>query len=207
MRSAWLASVPAGRDGSRSRRRRSMPFVAVAVDEVEARAADALDRRECRARRRPTSLSTSVAPSSSARSCAALASLTRKAMAQAHGPWLAAKSLGEAVGLGVDDEIDVALAVEGDVLALVPGDRGEAHLGEQRAQQLGIGRGIFDELEAVGAHRILEAQRAELGGGGGGACFFTPCRGSLRPVTAVRPSLRTCALARGGFDGLALHRP
>ena len=50
--------------------------------------------------------------------------------------------------------------MEGDVLALVPGDLGEAHLGEQDAQQLDVGRGIFDELEAVGAHRIFEAQGA-----------------------------------------------
>ena len=52
--------------------------------------------------------------------------------------------------------------MEGDVLALVAGDLGKAHLGEQRAQQLGVGRGIFDELEAVGAHRIFEAQRASF---------------------------------------------
>ena len=89
-------------------------------------------------------------------------------MAQAQGPWSLGELLGEAVRLGIDDEVDVALAVERDVLALVPGDRGEAHLGEQRAQQLGIGRGIFDEFEAVGAHRIFEAQRAELDGSGGG---------------------------------------
>ena len=75
---------------------------------------------------------------------------------------------GEAVRLGIDDEVDVALPVQRDVLALVPGDRREAHLGEQAAQQFGIGRGIFDEFEAVGTHRILKAQRAELDGRGGG---------------------------------------
>ena len=66
--------------------------------------------------------------------------------------------LGIAAGLGIDDEIAVALLVQGDVLALVPGDLGKAHLGEQRAQQLDVGRGIFDELEAVGAHRVFEAR-------------------------------------------------
>ena len=60
-------------------------------------------------------------------------------MAQAHGPWAAANFCVEAVGLGIDDEVDVALAVERDVLALVPGDRRKAHLGEQVAQLLGSG--------------------------------------------------------------------
>ena len=78
-------------------------------------------------------------------------------MAQALGPWAFGIFLGVAAGLGIDDEVAVALLVQGDVLALVPGDLGEAHLGEQRAQQLDIRRGIFDELEAVGAHRVGEA--------------------------------------------------
>ena len=62
--------------------------------------------------------------------------------------------LGVAAGFGVDDEVAVGLLVESDVLALVAGDLGEAHLREQRAQQLDIRSGIFDELEAVGAHRV-----------------------------------------------------
>ena len=66
--------------------------------------------------------------------------------------------LGIGTGLGVDDEIAVALLVQSDVLALVPGNLGEAHFREQGAQQLDVGRGIFDELEAVGAHRVGEAQ-------------------------------------------------
>ena len=66
--------------------------------------------------------------------------------------------LGVAAGLGIDDEVAVGLLVQRDVLALVPGDLGEAHLREQRAQKLDVGRGIFDELEAVGAHRVFEAE-------------------------------------------------
>ena len=66
--------------------------------------------------------------------------------------------LGVAARLGIDDEVAVGLLVQGDVLALVPRDLGEAHLGEQRAQQLDVGRGIFDELEAVGAHRVVEPE-------------------------------------------------
>src|SRR5204862_7395067 len=70
-------------------------------------------------------------------------------------------------GLGVDDEIDIALPMQRDILALVPGDCGEAHLCEQAAQLFRVRGCIFDELEAVGTHRILEAQRAELDGRGG----------------------------------------
>jgi hypothetical protein len=59
--------------------------------------------------------------------------------------------------------------MERDILPPVPCDHRESHLREQVAKQLGIGGGIFDEFEAIGAHRILKAQRAELGciGGGG----------------------------------------
>ncbi len=67
----------------------------------------------------------------------------------------------ETVGLGIDDEVDVALAMERDVLALVPRHCGKAHAGEQVAQQLRVGRCIFDEFETVGAHWILETQGSE----------------------------------------------
>ena len=72
--------------------------------------------------------------------------------------------LGVGAGLGIDDEVAIRLLVERDVFALVPGDFGKAHFREQRAQQLDVGRGIFDELEAVGAHRIVEAENAGLVG-------------------------------------------
>src|SRR5947208_3529668 len=47
-------------------------------------------------------------------------------------------SLSIASRLGVDDEVAVALLVQSDVLALVPGDLGKAHFGEQGTQQLDI---------------------------------------------------------------------
>jgi len=43
---------------------------------------------------------------------------------------IAGELLGEAVGLRIDDEVDVALAVQSDVLAAVSRDRGEAHFRE-----------------------------------------------------------------------------
>ena len=93
----------------------------------------------------PLSTSTLVAPSLSARSMRGLGVLDP----EGHGAGARAVGLGillgVAAGLGIDDEVAVALLVQGDVLALVPGDLGEAHFGEQRAQQLDVGRGIFDE--------------------------------------------------------------
>jgi hypothetical protein len=67
----------------------------------------------------------------------------------------ARKTLREAVGLGVDDEVDLALAVQQHVLVAVLGDRLEAHALEQRPHGHGVGCGVLDELEAVGAHRVV----------------------------------------------------
>ena len=58
-------------------------------------------------------------------------------------------------GLFVDEIIDVALAVDRDVFCPVAGDRRIAHQFEQRMQFRGIRMRIFDELEAIGAHRIV----------------------------------------------------
>ena len=65
------------------------------------------------------------------------------------------KRLGEAFRLGVEDEVDVALLIEGDVFRAVPRRRDKPHALEQRRQLLRIGPGIFDELEPVGAHRVV----------------------------------------------------
>src|SRR5947209_2303265 len=93
--------------------------------------------------------------------------------------------LGIAPRFSVDDEIDVALAVERDVLALMLRHRGKAHSGEQLAQQRGVGRGIFDELEAVGTHRVVEAEHG----------FFLDCAGHAH--TPLRASCaRTSANSR-----------
>ncbi len=67
--------------------------------------------------------------------------------------------LAEPARLGVDDEVDVALAVQRHVLAAVARTGGEAHAREQPAQQLGVRRRVLDELESVGAHRVVEQVR------------------------------------------------
>jgi hypothetical protein len=63
---------------------------------------------------------------------------------------------GQALRLAVDDEVDVALAVQQHVLAAVARHQGEAHLLEQGLQGVGGGCGEFDELEAAQAHGIVK---------------------------------------------------
>jgi hypothetical protein len=66
---------------------------------------------------------------------------------------------GKAVGAGllVDQIIDVALAIDRDLPGAVARDRQIAHQLEQRVQLFRSGMRVFDELEAVGAHRIVGA--------------------------------------------------
>jgi hypothetical protein len=73
---------------------------------------------------------------------------------------LAGEFLAEAVGLGIDDEIDVALPMQSDILAAVfRGGRKTQPL-EQGTQQLGIFGGVFDELETIGAEWIVTVAHA-----------------------------------------------
>ncbi len=71
------------------------------------------------------------------------------------GPVQPREALREAVGLGVDDEVDFALAIERHVLVAVARHWLEAHALEHPAHGLRIGGGVFDEFEAVGTHRVL----------------------------------------------------
>jgi hypothetical protein len=63
--------------------------------------------------------------------------------------------LRERARLGVDDEVDVRLLVESHVLMAVARHRVEAHALEKRAQRCRVGRGVLDELEAVGLYRVI----------------------------------------------------
>ena len=63
---------------------------------------------------------------------------------------------GGALRLVVDDEVDVALAVQRDVFRAVLGDFGEAELLEDGLEDVALGGCELDELEARESHRIFE---------------------------------------------------
>jgi hypothetical protein len=71
------------------------------------------------------------------------------------GPVGVREALCEAPGLGVDDEVDIALAVMADRLGAMPGDRPEPQLFEQAAERRRVLGGIFDEFKPEGAHGIV----------------------------------------------------
>src|SRR4029077_18674274 len=68
---------------------------------------------------------------------------------------LACESLCQGLRFGVDDEVDLTLAVQRDVLGAMARDYREPQPLEQRAQQLRVGRGVFDEFETICAHGIV----------------------------------------------------
>ena len=65
------------------------------------------------------------------------------------------EGLGETVRLAIDDEINFALAPQGDILGAVARDGLETQLRKQRAQGARDGRGVFDEFETVRAEGIF----------------------------------------------------
>ena len=126
-----------------------------AVDQVERRAADALDRRQAQLHRPGRHLERLRAELERAR-----VGLVRIADAKGEParrrPVLGGEVAGVALRLAVDDEVDVALAEQDDVLRAVLGDLREAELLEHRLERSRLGRRELDELEAHQAHRVLE---------------------------------------------------
>src|SRR5229473_1615992 len=127
--------------------------LAVTVDQVDQRIADALDRRDIELHRPDLALDAPGAKRQRPLVGEGRVLDPERDGANA-GAVHARETLGEAVLLGIDDEVDVALAVERDILGAVLRDLHEAHVLEQRAERRWIGCCVFDELEAVGAHRI-----------------------------------------------------
>ena len=136
--------------------------LAVPVDQVDETAADAFDGRDLQLHRTDTVLHRLRAEVD-----AALESGSGILHAEGHRACrravLAREVLAEAVRLGVDDEVDVALPVQRDVLAAMPRSHREAQPLEQRAQQLRVGRGVLDELETVGADGIFQGRTGSGG--------------------------------------------
>jgi hypothetical protein len=144
--------------------------VLVAVDQVQRRAADALDRRQPQLHRPGRDVHRLRATLDRQRIGLVRVAHAKRQAAGA-GPVLGGEIGGQAARLAVDDEVAVALAVQQHVLAAVAGDEGEAHLLEQRLQHAGRRRRELDELEAHQAHGVLEQVRHGVspGFGGGGA--------------------------------------
>ncbi len=112
--------------------------LAIAVDEIEQQIADALDRGDVELHRPDLALD---APGAERQR--PLVGEGRVLHAQRNGADAgsvhACEPLGEALRLGVDDEVHIALAIERDILRAMPRDLGEAHALEQRAQRRGSG--------------------------------------------------------------------
>ena len=128
--------------------------VTVAVDEVEQAAADALDRRNVEFHRTDAGFHR-LGPEAHR----TLEGVPGIGDAERHGAGAGAVLLGEAAGeavrLGVDDEVDVALPVKRHIPGAMLGDRREAHGPEEFMKLLRFRRGVLDELEAVGAGGVL----------------------------------------------------
>ena len=129
---------------------------AVAVDEIEQASADALDgghvERLLRGR--------NIGGLRTERKCPLIGQL-RIDHAKRHRrrarPMRGDEAMAVGAGFFVDEIIDVALAIDRDLLALVAGDRRIAHQLEQGVQFFRLRVGILDELKAVRAHRIIGA--------------------------------------------------
>ena len=136
--------------------------IAITIDQIEQRIADALDGRDVELHRADLPLDAPGAERQGPLVGGAGVLHPQRDGADAR-PVHPREALGEALLLRVDDEIHVALAIERDVLGAVLRHLGEAHALEQDTERGGIGGGVFDELEPVGAHRVHFVDLQDLG--------------------------------------------
>ena len=129
---------------------------AVAIDEIEQAAADALDRGNIERLLRRSEFGRLRAERQRALIGPLRVDHPKRHRRRAR-PVRGDKGKTVGAGLFVDEIIDVALAIDRDLPGLVARDRRITHQPEQRVQLFGLGMGVFDELEAVGAHRIVGA--------------------------------------------------
>jgi hypothetical protein len=126
-----------------------------AVDQVERRAADALDRGQAQLHRTGGDLHRLRAQFERAR-----IRPVRVLNAKRHGarrrPVLGREVRRRAARFVVDDEVDAALAVQRNVLGTVPRHPAKPQFLEHRLQHAALGRREFDELEPDQPHRVLE---------------------------------------------------
>ena len=128
---------------------------AIAIDEIEVGAADTLDRWDVQLHRADSALHRRR-PSLDRE----LERLAGVAHAEGHGVGRGTVRRAEVgrltLRLHVEDEVDVALAEPQHVLGAMPRHRLEAHLLEEPFQRLRLRRGELDELEPIGAERIVK---------------------------------------------------
>jgi hypothetical protein len=60
----------------------------------------------------------------------------------------AARRLAHRVGVAVDDDVHVALAIEDHLARPMPRHLGESHLAQEAAERERLARGVLDELDA-----------------------------------------------------------
>ncbi len=150
--------------------------LAVAVHEVDARTAHAVDRRDVEFHHLHVR---GHGPGAEVEHVA----IGRRRVAHAQRDGGDARRLvGPAVAVhrrrlaGVDDDVHLALAVQRHLARAVARDRPEAHHLEHLAEGLRPRRGVFDELDAVEADRVR----------GVGAEFAVECGGRHRGLLASR---------------------
>ena len=126
----------------------------VAIDQVEEAIANALDGGDIELH--GTHVGSHTPRAKLLRPTVGLGGVANAESDRADGrPVHARERLRKTVGLGIDDKVDVTLAIQPDVLRTMPSDRYEAERLEEPTQCRRIGRSVFHKLEAVGAHRIV----------------------------------------------------
>jgi hypothetical protein len=105
---------------------------------------------------------------------------------------LAREALRERIRLGVDDEVDLALAVQRDLLVAVRGDRREAHRLEQLASATGSGAaystnskpsvpiGLSQGVNCMRSWHAVRDASETVGSSPAVLCKFASCFGSSR---------------------------
>jgi len=134
--------------------RRCAVLAAPAVDEIDQRITDALDGGNVQFHRAGLVVEAPCAEFERALVCLRRVLNTERDGADRRAVQTR-EALCERIGFGVDDEVDLALAIQRHVFVTMLRDSREAHLLEQFAERDGIRRGVFDELEAVGADGIF----------------------------------------------------
>ena len=127
---------------------------AIAVDEVDAARADAVDRGNVQLHHLDMRRHGPGAALRSRADRPRAASRTRKATAAMTGVSTGCIAARQAGDVRVDDDVHVALAVEQHFARAMPRDRPEAHHLQHLAQRLRLARGVLDELDAVDAGGI-----------------------------------------------------